>query len=154
VVEFNPNEQCRALLQQAAAEENRDVLEFPEAHRHLAKPLIGLAQSLAALFWLFEFKPKMPMETMSVVSSAVDIAKQIRGRSLSWLRRELALNCPGINSVETQVLEKMRQTKCALSRRQLLRSFHRMHRQQLNEALEHLRGMGLVQDHGGKVLAV
>ena len=94
------------------------------------------------------------METLLITISAINIAKQIRGRSLSWLRKQLVVDDPQMISLDMQVLEKLRQAKCALSRRQLLRSFHRMHRQELDEAIAHLQSAGLVHDHAGKALAV
>jgi len=157
VLEFNPNSKCRELLRRAAADEHRDVMEFPEEYRRLAMPVMGLSQSLSALFWLLEFRPRQAMETLLVTSSAVNIAERIRRRSLSWLRRELASNCscsPGINSMDVRVLEKLREKGCATSPRELLRSFHRIHRPELDEVLSRLLDAGLVQNHAGKVLAV
>ena len=154
VMRFEPNDKCRELLLREADAEHRDVQEFPEAHRRLAMPVMGLGLSLAALFWLLAYRPRMPMETVALTSAAIDIAQGIRRRSLTWLRRELAASCPQINSMDTIVLDKMRQAGCMLRPRQIQRMFHRMHSQELHEVLDRLLAQGRVQRNGGKVVAV
>jgi len=154
VMTFEPNERCRELLKHAADDEHRDVQEFPMEYRRLAKPVMGLSQSLAAMFWLLEHRPQRPMETLMLTSVALSIARQIRRRSLGWLRRELATGCPQINAMEMQVLVKLRDEGYALTRRQIRRMFHRLRSPELNEVLSRLQACDQVRDQAGKVVAV
>jgi len=157
VMGFEPNARCRELLRQAHDAEHRDIQEFPEAHRKLAAPVMGLGLSLSALFWTLEYRPRMPMETVALTSMAVDIAQDIRRRSLGWLRRELEATCISGSQMVTmdlQVLDKMRQAGCMLRPRQIQRMFHCMHSRELHETLGRLQARGLVQNHEGKVVAV
>jgi len=146
-----PDDDICRKLREAHAAENAQIAAFPARFRIWAEPVAGLSRALVVLFLMLGGRRDGPAETGALADLALDAAARIRGRSLKWLRHVVAAEMtPGLLDFDRALYDKLL-VRGPQGTRELCRAFHRLTRQQLDDAVARLQDAALVEQSDGQV---